>query len=600
MTTAAHLNCLRRSEIKPNKTDMKILSCVLAVFLAFSGYAQKALSKDYSYSVSEPYKVFDAKHKFYFAEENEAMSVKFDGPDIMIQKFDSQKPAFKKDKLYEKFFPKNYEIEDLLKVGGSYYVFFSSWDGDKEKEQLFTQQIDFASGEFLGTPMLLFDVNGKVTRHKNEDPGKRNWQFGFALGGCKFEIVTSQNRNKVLIQYRKKPEVKSDVKSFDIIGLCALDGNMQKQSVQEVTMPYTERRMNNLDYKLDNKGDLYLLTKVFHDDSNKEKKRKDTVANYHIELFRIKSGGDKIDITKFDNRDKFMNGLWIFDTNKDYLVCGGYYSNGKGDLKGRTGSEWFGGGKISPTGESDGVVAFKIRNDGTIYDEYFHEIPLDILNAFEGKRTARRNARKEENGISAKIPYLMLKNIQVLDDGSMMLVGEQFYMEQQNNAAGINGSGFGPGPMRTTNFGFRNVQYDYHYGDILATKIAADGSLSFMNKIPKEQVGTKGLGGMSYKYFFANNTHYFVYLDNVKNIDLPEGKKPARHSDGQGGYLTCVKMSNPDGDLKKGSILNAREVEDFKIYQFATNRIVQTSENSFMVEAYKKQKEDIMIKVTLN
>lgn len=187
----------------------------------------------------------------------------------------------------------------------------------------------------------------------------------------------------------------------------------------------------------------------------------------------------------------------------------------------------------------------------------------------------------------------MLKNIEVLPDGSMMLVGEQYFMQQHQSGGGM---AMGGG----MSMGGSNTYYTYHYGDILATKIAADGSLSFMRKMPKIQVGKNGQGGMSFKYFFANNSHYFVYLDNVKNIDLPEGKTPAEHSDGKGGYLTAVRITDADGTLKKGSILNAREVDDFKIHQFSTNRIIKTGENSFMVEAYKKQKEDIMIKINLN
>lgn len=581
---------------------MKKLIGLALLGLCLQVKAQKTLSPDYSFTVSEPYRVFDAEKKFYFAENGKTLSVKFDGSDILIQKFDADIPVLNKEKRYEKFFPKGYEIEDLLKLGNKYYVFFSLWDGDNE--HLHSQEIDFTSGEFIGTPQLMIEVSGKVTRHKNNDPKKNVW--GFASGGCKFDIIASYDRNHMLVQYRKKPEVKSDLKSFDVSGLHAYDENLQKISSREIRMPYTERRMDNLDYKLDNKGDLYLLTKVFHDDSNKEKKRKDTVANYHVELFRIKSGSDKIDITPFDNKDKFINGLWIFDTDKDFLVCGGYYNNGKGKLKGDTEYAFFGNAKTSQTGESDGIVTFKIKNDGTIYDEYFHEIPIEILNAYESKSTMRKNERKEEKGISAKIPYLTLRDLRVMPDGSMMLVGEQFYSDT-NARVGVGGSGFGPAPVGgfggagfgTGGFGNRTTDY-YHYGDILAAKIAVNGSLAFMHKIPKEQVGTKGLGGMSYKYIFANNSHYFVYLDNVKNIDLPEGKTPAKHSDGKGGYLTAVKISDTDGKLKKGSIFNAREVEDFKIYQFSVDRVIKTSENTFMVEAYKKGKEDVMVKVTLN
>ncbi|SNB08955.1 hypothetical protein KU06062659_1520002 [Flavobacterium psychrophilum] len=41
--------------------------------------------------------------------------------------------------------------------------------------------------------------------------------------------------------------------------------------------------------------------------------------------------------------------------------------------------------------------------------------------------------------------------------------------------------------------------------------------------------------------------------------------------------MTVVKISDSEDHLPEGSILNSREVEDFKIYQFYTNRILKTS-----------------------
>jgi hypothetical protein len=74
----------------------------------------------------------------------------------------------------------------------------------------------------------------------------------------------------------------------------------------------------------------------------------------------------------------------------------------------------------------------------------------------------------------------------------------------------------------------------------------------------------------------------------------------AKERNRQGGYLTSVKISDADGTLKKGSIFNARDVDDFGIHQFATNRVLKTAENAFTVEVYKKKKEDVLIKVVLN
>ncbi|HSD13867.1 MAG TPA: hypothetical protein VLB74_04395, partial [Flavobacterium sp.] len=539
----------------------KIFTLLLLVLFCCQTYAQQSLITNHSYKVSEPYRVFDAAEKIYFSRGNEVLALKLDGKEILIQKFDSEKPSFIKEKKYEKYFPKNYSFEQVMEVNGKYYFFYSSWDGDNDKEQLFATEIDFAAGEFTGSPKLVLQVDGKIAGSAVSS----SWGFSFSVQD-KFDLFQSRDKKNVLVQYRRKPEVKGDTRSYDIIGLFTYDGGLNKISDNEVTMPYTERRMNNLDYQLDNNGNLYLLTKVFHDDSNDDKKkRKDTEANYHIELFTIKAGSDKIGISKFENKDKFINKLWLFDTNKDFLVCGGFYSNGKGDFD-----------------DCDGIIAFKIKSDGTVYDNVSHEIPLEVLNQYETAKTKRKNEKKERNGDEAQFSDLDLNELVVNEDGSIVLVGEQYFV--------ITRTSYSPqGGARTYS--------TYHYCDMLVSKINTDGSLGWMKKIPKNQVGSRGQGGMSYKYFNADNNHYFVYLDNVKNMDLPLDKSPARHSDGQGGYLTAVKITDSEGVLSKGSILNSRDVEDFKIYQFSTNRIVKTSENTFLLEVYKKKKEDIMIKV---
>ena len=368
---------------------MKKLLCVLVVFLLSlqGGYSQKTLSTDYSYKISEPYKVFDAKEKIYFSKGNEVMALKLDGKEVLIQKFNSDKPAFVKEKLYEKYFPKNYSFEDVLEINNKYYFFYSSWDGDNDKEQLFSVEIDFDKGEFIGEQKLLLQVNGKITGSPMAVTG--NVGFMFSMGVVnKFDFMQSDDKKNVLIQYRKKPIVKKDVNSFDIIGLYTFDGDLKKMSGNEVTMPYTERRMNNLDYQLDNKGNLYLLAKVFHDDSNKDKKsKKDTEANYHIELLLIKAGSTKIDVSKIENKDKFINKLWLFDTDKDFLVCGGFYSNGKQSKN----NVW---GYQSDFDDCDGITVFKVKPDGTIFDMVFHEIPLEVLNEYESEKTKKKNEKK--------------------------------------------------------------------------------------------------------------------------------------------------------------------------------------------------------------
>ena len=333
-------------------------------------------------------------------------------------------------------------------------------------------------------------------------------------------------------------------------------------------MPYTERRMNNLDFQLDNKGNLFLLTKVFHDDSNDDKKSKsDTEANFHIELFTIKAGTNKIEISKFENKDKFINKLLMFEAPGDYLICCGTYSNGKGD-----------------SDDCDGVVSFKIKTDGSFYDQNFYEIPVEVLNQFEKEKTRKKNEKKDNKEKGIQFEDLFLTDVSVQADGSFVMAGEQYRSETSTTT-----SSYG------TSFHVR-----YYYSDILALKINTDGTLAWMKKIPKRQRGNRGQGGMSYKYFNTKDSHYFVFLDHVDNFDLKIDQEPREVIDGRESNLTAIKINDSDGVLSRGTILNSTEVDDMKMHQFSTDRILKTSENSFMLEVYKKKKEDIMIKVNLN
>ena len=103
---------------------MKKILFIIPLFIINFLFSQKELSKDYSYTVSSPYKVFDASEKIYFSKNNQSLAIKFDEKKVLIQKFDSDKPAYLKEKLYEKFFPKNYRVEDVLEFDSKFYVFY--------------------------------------------------------------------------------------------------------------------------------------------------------------------------------------------------------------------------------------------------------------------------------------------------------------------------------------------------------------------------------------------------------------------------------------------------------------------------------------------
>jgi len=525
------------------------------LLLSVVSFGQMKVENSYTYSVSTPYKVIDAGTKIYFSKENITTAIKIDDNDIYIQQFDNLKPSFVKLNEYKKMLPTWGLIEGVVELKDKYVILYEDWDKKNKVEQLFAYEIDIKTGVLNTTPKLLLRIEGKVDR----------W-YG------KFPFYKTNDKSKLLFKYRRVPKEKRDKLSHDVLGFLLVDENLNQISSREVTMPYTERKTENLDYQLDNNGNLYMLEKVFEDDSNKDRKKKNEDPNYHLEIITLESKATEMKYTKLDLKDKFINKLWFVDSAVNTMEFGGLYNSGSKNLD-----------------DVDGIVTFSLNKDLAIQNKNFIEFPIEIINLYESEKSIKKNekreAKEDEDGEGATVKNLELREMKVHQDGSKTIIGEEYFTVTHVH--------------RTSNGTYTTTTY--HYGDIYVSKVKADGKLAWMKKIPKIQTGSKGRGGMSYKYLYNDNKHFIVFLDNVKNLELPEaGKSPYRHSDGQGGFLTCVKIDDTNGNVTKGSILDVRGMEDFNLHQINMDRVFQTSENSFMMEAYKKKKEDVMLKINLN
>jgi len=534
-----------------------ILLAALFIIPIFS-FSQIEYSKDFKYSVSKPYRVVDARSKYYFHHEGEIISVKISGARVVIQKFDAKSLGFIKLKVYEDM-PRGYQLELVTKYNDKICIFYSLWDKPNTKEQLFYREIDIAACSFKGKGKLLIKVDGKITGRSAGGGGF----FGSFGTVDKFSFNFSEDETKMLVQYRKRPKTRDDSKNYDVIGMNVFDRDVNEIWSNEVTMPYTEKKMNNLDYSIDAEGNSYVLATVFNDNTTDLRKTRGGKPNFHVELLRIKANTADIDITKIDMDGHFINRIWLYESPNDYMVCAGFYNDGR-DLD-----------------DANGVFVFKVGKEGEIYDKSKHEIPLEVLNQYVSARTQAKNKKKNE---TLEFQELKLRELVLKDDGSFLLIGEQHYIRTHTT--------YSNGRSRT--------YYTYHYNDLLVTKIATDGSLAWMRKLPKRQTGKNGQGGMSYEYVNNNNFHYLLFLDNVKNMSLPIDKVPASHSDGAGGFLTAYKIADDGGEVSKLSIFDTKDVRGIAVYQFNTGRILSLSDNEFVIEVYKKKKEDVFIKVTLS
>lgn len=559
-----------------NKTKIVFLAALFICCTWTAAFSQATVSSEFKTTLGPPYKVVDAGEKFYFNKGDEIMTLKIDGKNLIIQKLNSKDLSFVSVKEFEKFLPKGGDVEEVAEFNGKYYIFYSLWD--KPHEQLFSKEIDFAKGEPVGEDKLLLKTDKKITSMGGVTFGFGG--FGF-VGGGKFAFNLSLDRKKMMVKYRLKPEVKDDSKSFDIIGMHVFSADMVKDWGQDVTMPYTEKKMNNLDYTLDGEGNAYMLTTVF--ENNTTKLEVDGKPNFHIELIQVKAKTAALRNTTVSLGDKYISKIWMAEGKGGQIVCAGYYST-----------------RVREIGDADGIFIFNLGSDGSVGKLITHEIPVSVLNQYVSDRTKKRNERKDENGTAA-FEELVLRNLIIEDDGSVVLIGEQHFVRRYTTYAG----------------GRSSTRTDIYYNDILAAKINADGSLGWMQKLAKRQFssissGAGGFGfslfgnpfsyrqgGMSYKYMHKNGSHYMLFLDNVKNLTLPETEAPKQHVDGRGGFMTAYKVDDKTGSVSKLSLFDTRDVQGTEVFQFNTDRILSISESEFVVEVYKKKKEDVLIKVTL-
>lgn len=524
---------------------------VLMLCLVCADVFPQAPSGEFRYTVSPPYRVVDAESKYYFYQDDQIMMVKIRGRRITIQKFSARSMKFLKIKVHEDM-PKGYVLESLRKVGDHYYLFYSLWDRANEMEQLFHREIDFDAGSFRGAGKRLIKIKGKLS--------------GFFSGGMwsmgvtdKFSFNVSFDETRLLIQYRRKPLIRDDSKNYDVIGFNVFDPDLEELWSEEVKMPYTEAQMNNLDYSVDAEGNAYILASVFNGTSR---------TTSHIELLRIEHGTGDIEATEIKVGTMFIKNIWLYEGPLDYMVCAGFYS------------------KIRSSNNADGIFLSKVGKDGEVYDVAKYEIPLSVLKQYTSARTQRKTSKKDKRN-KAEFDELELRNLIIGDDGSIVMVGEQYYVLTHTTYSS-------DGKSRT--------YYTYHYNDMLITKIDPDGELAWMKKLPKRQTGRKGRGGMGYKYLYdeKSDSHYLLFLDNFKNMELALDKVPANHADGAGGFLTAYKINGEDGAVTKASIFNVKDVNGTAVYQFQTGRIFSTEPGQIMVEVYKKKKEDVMIKIVVS
>lgn len=517
-------------------------------------------SKEFEYKVGEPYPVVDAAVKSYTSKDGTVISFKMNSRSVTIQKFSGSPFNQESVKVYEDF-PNGTVYEDDIETEDYVYLLYSVWDKANKVEQLYVRAINLSTGEFENEGERIIAVEGKVT----------------GGNGNKFKLATSFDNSRLLVRFRKKPESRNDKINHDVIGLYVFDSKLKPIWGKDVEMPYTEARMDNIDYAIGSNGDVFILTEVMKEGETRKFDREGN-PNFDNQLIAISESGVEVNASEINVQGKFVTQASFFEGKDDALMIAGFYGNRRGI-------------------QTDGIFYCSLTKDGKQADFRNFEIPLELIKQYMSQRNQERLERKEDKGKDLGMTNMVLRDILIHDDGSIFFAAEKYYV------------------VVTTDSKTGSTRYDYYFEEMLAAKLDKNGELVYMKKLPKRQHSSSagsgfGFGGfigvsflrnseLSYKLVQSKDHYYIMFLDNVKNLELDENKVPARHEQGKGGFLTAYQINKESGNVKKLSILDLRDTQGYELFQFSPKRIVELGNNEFGVEFYIKKKQDMMIRIKI-
>ncbi len=510
----------------------RISLLALSVCLLLStAYGQK--NKKFDFKLGDEYglpkKATDLA--FFGNEKDGIVNFSLSKDDLYVTRFHPKTLALTYERKIElSDASRNMNSEKIVSFDDRYYWLRSDWDKIREKEILYISRVDVKSGKVTGEPRELLE--SRKLAGDMEMTGLYRYKKV-----NKYQFNYSADKSKLLITYRLVPDSRKDEKNFDIIGIHVFDNKMEKIWGKEFTMPYNEAVMDNEDYALDKEGNAYLLSKVYASAARQEVDKSTGLPGYHLEVFKFTSQHDQVLHAKLSVGDAFIKESSLIESTTGDMVIASTYSN-KG--KGRGTAGFFLG---------------IIGTNGTVsnYKKGKYAFPKEELQKFE-KSSQRRKMNKKDDYEPGN---LYVRDVVIEKDGSILISLEEYFVKDN--------SYYDPSS--------RSSRYSvtYHYNDILAVKVNASGTFEWVRKIAKNQQGARGRGTMSFKLISDETGYYFLYLDNLKNLELSEDETPRKHVDGMGGQVFVSKIDNA-GKVTKDVVFNTRS-EDVMIFPTGFTKI---------------------------
>ncbi|MFK7782040.1 hypothetical protein [Psychroserpens sp.] len=248
-------------------------------------------------------------------------------------------------------------------------------------------------------------------------------------------------------------------------------------------------------------------------------------------------------MTSFKSQEHYIESLHLLK-NKDRLVCVGFYGK-KEEYR------------------LNGVCMYDINPENleTNFNK-FNNFSDEFMNDKYGNREGKKKRKKEKgiNNVDFKGVYLMGNN-------DIVVNAEEFYITTHSY---------------TDANGNWNTRTIYHYNDIMAMRLDADGNIKWARNINKAQVGTVNSSYTSLP--IEESTHFFINCsDNVKKISADRIAFKQTSSKKSNLYVISI---DGDGNFDYKKLIDDKES---KVYYKVNDGVININNQSVFLLGERKR-----------
>ena len=353
------------------------------------------------------------------------------------------------------------------------------------------------------------------------------------------DVILSANEKFFAINFDFKDKKKETHKVF------VFNNNFEMVYEKLIVKDIKDKLFSYSDFEVSGEdGTIYFLGKAY--ENGKRKAKKKGKVNYHFELNKINADGEKT--ISFKSEDNYIESLSLV-LNKERLACVGFYGkNGANRL--------------------NGVCIYDLDPE-TLQTNFnkFNEFSAEFMTDKYGNREGRKK-RKKKKGIH----NIDFKGIYLMANNDIVVNAEEFFITTQMTT-GANGS------MST-----RTI---YHYNDIMAMRLDANGNLKWARNINKAQTGT--INSSFTTLPVGESTYFFINCsDKVKKLSAD--RISFKQTSSKRSNLYAISIDN-NGNFDYKKLIDDK---DSKVYYKVNDGVINMDNKTVFLLGERKKKGQIL------